>query len=106
MPLVGAAPAQPGSVRPGRTHLARPTLGRRLRIQSEMAKDLLNHRPLQDDGDGLELAPKLPAVYEGNWPWVAARFIDFIPSLQTAKLCLQRPLWSRQIEKSTDRTQS
>jgi hypothetical protein len=38
---------------------------------------------------------RLPAVYESNRPWVAARFIDFIASLQTAKLCLQRPLWIR-----------
>ena len=48
-------PAQPGSVRLGRAHLARPTLGRRLRIQSEMAKDLLDHRPLEDGGDDLQL---------------------------------------------------
>ena len=48
-------PAQPGSVRLGRAHLARPTLGRRLRIHSEMAKDLLDHRPLEDGGDDLEL---------------------------------------------------
>ena len=52
MPSVGAVP---GSVREGRAHLVRPTLGRRLRIQSEMAKDLLDHRPLEDDGDDLKL---------------------------------------------------
>ena len=43
-----------------------------------MSKDLLDHRLLQDDGDDLELALKLPAVYEDNWPWAAARFINLI----------------------------
>jgi hypothetical protein len=35
--------------------LAHPALGRRLRIQLQVSKDLLNHRPLQDGGDDLEL---------------------------------------------------
>ena len=48
-------PAQPGSLRPGRAHLSRLTLGRRLRSQSEMAKDLLDHRPLQDGRGDLQL---------------------------------------------------
>ena len=86
--------------------LARPTLGRRLRIQPQVSKDLLDQRPLQDGGDDLELALKSPAVCKGNWPRAGARPIDFIASLQTARLCLQRLLWSMLIEQSTDRTQS
>ena len=35
--------------------LARSTLGRGLRIQAQMSKDLLDYRPLQDGGDDLEL---------------------------------------------------
>ena len=35
--------------------LARPALGRRLRVQAQVAQDLLDHRPLQDGGDDLEL---------------------------------------------------
>ena len=35
--------------------LAHPTLGRRLRIQPQVRKDLLDHRALQDGGDDLEL---------------------------------------------------
>ena len=35
--------------------LAHPTLGRRLRIQPQMAQDLLDHRPLLDGGDDLEV---------------------------------------------------
>jgi hypothetical protein len=35
--------------------LARPTLGRRLWIQPQVSKDLLDHRPLEDGGDDLEL---------------------------------------------------
>jgi len=52
MPSVGAVP---GSVPPGRPHLARPATGRRLRIQSEVGEDLLDHRPLEDGGDDLQL---------------------------------------------------
>jgi len=39
-------------VRPRLAHL---TLGRGLRIQPQVSKDLLDHRPLQDGGDDLEL---------------------------------------------------
>ncbi len=39
---------------PGRPHLARPATGRRLRIQSEVAQDLLDHWPLQDGRDDLQ----------------------------------------------------
>jgi len=35
--------------------LAHPTLGRRLRGQAQVTQDLLDHRPLQDGGDDLEL---------------------------------------------------
>ena len=59
--------------------LARPALGRRLRVQAQVSKDLLDHRWLQDTAMNLEL---------------------------TASLHRQRLLWSRQIEKSCDRTQS
>ena len=47
-----------------------------------------------------------PTVCKCNWPRVGARPIDFIASLQTDRLCLQRLLWSRQIEQSNARTQS
>ncbi len=46
--------AQPGSVRPDLAHLPRPTLGRRLWIQCQVRKDLLDHRALKDGGDDLE----------------------------------------------------
>jgi hypothetical protein len=51
-------------------------------------------------------APNPPAVCDGNWPRVAARLIHFIASLQTARLFLQRPLWSMQTEKLYVRPQS
>ncbi len=38
-----------------------PPLGRRLRIQAQVSKDLLDHRPLLDGGDDLKLTASLPA---------------------------------------------
>jgi hypothetical protein len=42
----------------------------------------------------------------GLWPGAGAPSIDFIATLPTAGSHLQRLLWSRQIEQSSDRTQS
>ena len=53
----GAGAAQAASVLP---RLGRPATGRRLRIQSEMAKDLLDHGPLEDGGDDLEFPGAAP----------------------------------------------
>lgn len=86
--------------------LAHPTLGRRLRIQPQVAQDLLDQRPRKDTGDDLELSPKPPAVCDGNWPRVAARFIDFIATFLTVNRYLQRQLWSGQIAKGYYRFQS
>ena len=72
---------------------------RRSRLQLQVSKDLLVHRPLQDGGDDLKLDLKPPAVRKCNWPRAGACPINLIASLQSARLCLQRPLWSRQIEK-------
>ena len=49
--FVTAGAAQVASVLP---HLARPTIGRRLRIQPQVREDLLDDRPLQDGRDDLE----------------------------------------------------
>ena len=74
---------------------ADPTLGRRLRIEPQVSKDLLDHRSLQDGGDDLELALKPLAVCKGSWPRSDARPIDFIATLPSVNLHLQRQLWSR-----------
>jgi hypothetical protein len=58
-------------------------------VQAQVREDLLDHRRLQDRRIDLQFAPDLPAVCGGNWPTVAARFIGFIASLQTGRLCLQ-----------------
>jgi len=50
------APADPGSVHPGLTSLTHPSPGRRLWIQSEVAQDLLDHRPLEDGQDDLQFS--------------------------------------------------
>jgi hypothetical protein len=71
-----------------------------------VSKDLLDHQLLQDGSDDLEFALKSPAVRKGYWPRAGARPIDFIASLQTLRLRLQRLLGSMLIELSTDRTQS
>jgi hypothetical protein len=60
------------------SRLARPALGRRLRVQAQVGKNLLDHRRLQDAATNRAL---------------------------TVSLHRQRLLWSRQIEKSFDRTQ-
>ena len=88
------------------SRLAHPTLGRRLRIQPQVRKDLLDHRPLQNGGDDLELALKLPAVGDSKWPRAGVPSIDFVATVLTAVLHTQRPVWSRQTEQSRDRTQS
>jgi hypothetical protein len=41
-----------------------------------------------------------------SWPAAGAASVEFIGTLPTASPYLQRPLWSRQIEKSYDRVQS
>ena len=41
-----------------------------------------------------------------TWPRAGAPSIDFVAALLTAVLHPQRLLWSRQIEQSSDRTQS
>ena len=69
--------------------LAHPALGRRMRIQPQLSKDLFDHRSLQHGGDDLAHALKLLAVHEGKRPRVAVRLIDFIASLQAARLCIQ-----------------
>lgn len=43
---------------------------------------------------------------DGCWPDAGAAVIELIATLLTINLNMQRPLWSRQIEKSNARTQS
>ena len=62
-----------------RPRLARPTLGRRLRIELQVSMDLLDHWLFKDRGDDLEL---------------------------TASLRKLRLLWSKQIATSNVGTQS
>ena len=47
--------------------LTRSAPGRRLRIQAQVGEDLLDHRPLEDGGDDLELpgGPMLPPTTSG-----------------------------------------
>jgi hypothetical protein len=49
---------------------------------------------------------KPPFTYDGSWPSAGAPSIDFVGILLTAALHPERLLWSRQIEQSSDRTQS
>jgi hypothetical protein len=50
--------------------------------------------------------PKQTVVNTRLWPRAGAPSINFVATLLTAVLHPQRLLWSRQIEQSSDRTQS
>jgi hypothetical protein len=52
------------------------------------------------------VATKLPVSSDSSWPRGGAPSIDFIATLLTAGSHLKRLLRSRQIEQSSDRTQS
>ena len=95
--------------------LARPALGRRLRVQTQVAQDLLDHRPLQDGGDNLGLTASLhklrllwgkqiaasnvriqsyadrhvEILYDRTWSMAAVHFEDWI----TRKRSLRPSLW-------------
>ena len=51
-------------------------------------------------------ARKRPGVKDWLWPTAGVRSVDFIATLMTASLHLQRLLWSREIKRSHDSCQS
>jgi hypothetical protein len=51
--------ARRGSIGEVLSRLARPALGRRLRVQAQVGKNLLDHRRLQDAAMNLELTVSL-----------------------------------------------